>query len=263
MTKEEITPSFSLKYFVLTLLSTVIISGVGLVISKAYESRPSREIEVFQDDQIDVLNDVGFPRDQIEANFYLKGNPKKKVATLFRTVVVIRNSGNEGAENILVSATLAESNAHLVAAPKIRTEPREIVDAISFSKNDSSASNKQTWTISLLNPGESVILEYFVYSEEKLASITLNILPRKKDWTVVRKSLLYQKQKDARQSVIKTIAIVGAGPIAFLILILVLSIPIYRYQWNRRPDYREQYGTFNAFHSRHRPWALFKPPASS
>lgn len=262
MPQEEVKPSFSLKYFVLTLLSTVIISGVGLVISKVYESRPSREIEVFQDDPIDILNDAGFPKNQIEASFYLKGNPKKKVATLFRKVVVIRNAGNEGAENVLVSAALIEDNAHLVSTPKIRTEPREIVDGIALSRSESSTSNKETWNISLLNPGESVILEYFVYSEEILPTITLNIVPRKKDWSVVNKSFFDQRQKNARDSLIRTIAVAGGGPIAFLLAFLGITVTLYRYQWNRRPDYRKKYGSFLAFYNKHRPWALFNPPIS-
>lgn len=261
MAQEEIKPSFSLKYVVLTLFTTVIVSGVGLIVSKSYESRPSRELEVLQGDQVDLLNDPAFPKDQIEANYYLKGKPKKKVATLFRKVVVVRNAGNEGAESIFVSATLAETNAHMVTTPKIRTVPREIVDAISVTKGDSGTDNKQTWSISLLNPGESVIFEYFVYSEEKLSSINLSILARKKDWRVVNKSLLYQR--DAMESLNKIITVAAGVPVALLFFILALSVPFYRYQWNRRPDYREKYGTFLGFYNRHRPWDLFKPPASS
>lgn len=263
MAQKDIKPSFSLKYFALTLISTVLISGVGLAISKAYESKPKKEIEVFQDEQIDILNDAAFPRDHIEATYYLKGNPKKKVATLFRKVVIVRNAGNEGAENILVSAALAETDAHLVAAPKVRTQPKEIVDAIAISRSDSGAGNKQTWNISLLNPGESVIFEYFVYSEQKISAINLNILPRKKDWVVVNKSLLNQTQKDTKDSLIKSFAVVGGAPLAFLLLVLVLSVPFYRYQWNRRPDYRERYGSFSAFYNKHRPWNLFEPPSTT
>jgi hypothetical protein len=259
MAQEDIKPSFSLKYFALTIISTVLISGIGLAISKAYESKQKREIEVIQDEEIDILNDSAFPRDHIEATYHLKGNPKKKVATLFRKVVVIRNAGSEGAENILVSAALAETEAHLVAAPKIRTQPKEIVDAIAISKGDSSAANKQTWNISLLNPGESVIFEYFVYSEQKLSSIKLTILPRKKDWTVVNKSILGQAP-NTKETLIRSLTVVGGAPLALLLLVYVIAVPFYRYQWNRRPDYREKYGSFNAFYNRHRPWNLFAPP---
>ena len=258
MTQEEIKPSFSLKYLALTLLSAIIMGGVALAISKIYESRPSRVIEISRDDPIDVLRGAGFPTDQIEANFYLKGSPEKKIASLFRNVIVIRNAGNEGAENILVSASLTQSDAHLVPGPKIRTEPRAIIDGIEFSRNDSSTTNKEVWNISLLNPGEAVILEYFVYSERRLSSITLNILPRKKDWSVVNKSLF---ERDGSQTSFMSFFLVGNGVLfAILLAIFGLSFPLYRYQWNRRPDYREKYGAFRAFYNHHSPWELFKPP---
>ncbi len=260
MTQQEIKPSFSLKYLVLTLVSTFIVSGVGIFISKIYESKPSRQMEISQNDQIDILSNSAFPKDQIEANYYLKGSLKKKVATLFRKVVIIKNSGNEGAENILVSATLAETEAHLVASPIIKTEPTEIINAISVSKSKSGTDKKQTWNISLLNPGESVIFVYFIYSEKKLDSVSLDILPRKKDWIVINKSLLNQKQNDVQNSILMNLGLAIVAPMAFYSFILSLSFPLYRYQWNRRPDLRKKYGTFFTFWNDHSPRDLFKSP---
>ncbi len=257
MTEKEVKPSFSLKYLVLTLLTTMIVSGIGLLISKIYESKPVKEMEVFQDSQVDIFNDDAFPKDLIEATYYLKGNPKKKIAMLFRKVVLIRNSGNEGAENVLVTAALAEKDAHLVAMPKITTEPKDIVDVVSVSRVEGGNSNRPTWNISLLNPGESVKFEYFVYSEKKLRQINLNILPRKKDWKIINHSLFDRTQKDTDR-LYNFFVIASSVPMAFLLLMLVLSFPFYRYQWNKRPDYREKYGSFWAFYKRHSPWELLK-----
>lgn len=263
MAQEEIKPSFSLKYLVLTLISTVLISGIGLVISKAYESKQIKQLEVFQDEQIDVLNDAAFPRDHIEASYYLKDSPKKKVATLFRKIVIIRNAGTEGAENILVSAVLAEIDAHLVAAPKVRTLPKKIVDAIAISRSDTGSDNKQTWNISLLNPGESVIFEYYVYSENKLTEINLNILPRKKDWVVVNKTILNQSQRNTKETLFDFFRVAIGVPVVLIFLMLTIAVPFYRYQWNKRPDYREKYKSFYDFYYNHRPWKLFTPPTST
>ena len=69
MTEKEVKPSFSLKYLVLTLLTTMIVSGIGLLISKIYESKPVKEMEVFQDGQVDIFNDDAFPKDLIEATY--------------------------------------------------------------------------------------------------------------------------------------------------------------------------------------------------
>jgi hypothetical protein len=260
MTQEEVKPSFSLKYLVLTILSTAVISGIGLLITKALESKPIREIEVLESDQTNLLNDAAFPKDQIEASYTLKESQNKKIATLFRKVVVIRNSGNEGAENIPVTANLQESNAYLISAPKIKTEPKEIVDAISISKTENGTSNRQTWNISLLNPGEAVVFEYFVYSEEKLDSINLKIIPRKKDWTIANKSLLNRGEINSSTSLLKMILTAAGAMIAFLISVLLFAVPFYIFQWNKRQDYRQKYSTFSTFYAKHKPMDLFKAP---
>jgi hypothetical protein len=255
---KEVKPSFSFRYIVLTLVTTGLVSGIGLGITKLLESRPVRILEVFQDEAIDVLNEQAFPRDQIEATYRLKDNPKKKIATLFRKLVAIKNAGNEGVENIVVAAALEQSNAQLVSAPKIRTRPREIVDAVAISRIDGATTTRQSWNISLLNPGESVVFEYFVYSEIKLPNVTLIVVPRKKDWQVVNKSFLADSLRPESIALRIFLATLGAV-IGLLGVILGGAIPIYRFQWNRRADFRAQYKTFWNFYNRHRPWNLFDP----
>lgn len=136
MVQEEVKASLSWKYLTLTLISAIIVSAVGIGVSKLYESRPVKEIVVYDGGQTNLLHDYALPKDQIEANYYLKGNPKKKIETLFLKISAIKNTGNEGAENLLVSFNLSEDKASLVSNPKIRTEPKEIIDAISVTKRE-------------------------------------------------------------------------------------------------------------------------------
>lgn len=255
---QEVKPSFSWKYLVLTLLTALIISAVGLTVSKLYQSRPVREIVVYDNGQINLLNDASLPKDQIEASYYLKGKPKKKIESLFLNLIAIKNAGNEGVENLNVTFNLKEDNAFLVSKPKIKTEPKEIIDAISVTKKEVESSDKKhVWNITLLNPGEAVLFEYSIYSQEKTENVTLSTSPRKKDWGVSSKSLIDNK----KEVILPLDFLVGsAAPIFFILTIFLIAIPFYFIQWNRRPDYRENYGSFIKFYMNHRPGKLFDPP---
>jgi hypothetical protein len=255
---QEVKPSFSWKYLVLTLITALIISAVGLGVSKLYQSRPLKEIVVYDNGQINMLNDEALPTDQIEATYYLKGNPKKKIESLFLNLTAVKNAGNEGIENLLVTFNLKEDDAFLIS-PIIKAEPKGIIDAISITKKDGESTDKKhVWNISLLNPGESVIFEYTIYSQAKLKKIEFSATPRKKDWSVLSRSPLSQK-KEGRSS-LDWLLVGAAAPILFMIAIFIMAMPIYRFQWNRRPDYREQYGSFIEFYMRLHPGKLFNPP---
>lgn len=253
MEHEEIKPSFSLKYLVLTFVTTIVISGVGIGISKLYDSKPKNEFTVIDGFEIDLLNDEALPTKQFEAKFYLKGNPKIEISSLFRKSVTIKNSGNEGAENLQISAALKGANVFLVSEPNIKTEPKEIIDAITIKKDKGSTETQHDWKVSLLNPDESITFDYSIYSEADVDKIALNIIPRKKDWVVVRQSaqsLTYYGFK-------KDLAIASLTPPLLLLFIILFSLIIYRIQWRKRADFREQYTNFFHFWMRHRPWNLF------
>lgn len=254
MEQKEVKPSFSIKYLVLTLITTIIISGVGLGFSKLYVSKTKKEFTLIDAFEIDLLNDDALPKEQIEVKYYLKGNPKKEISTLFRKSVTIRNSGNEGAENLQVSAVLKGDNIFLASEPNIITQPREIIDVITIKKGEGSTETQHNWSVSLLNPGESITFEYNVYSVEDVDKIILNIIPRKKDWVVVKQSV----QREQYSSFTKVIIVIGLTPMLLLLSILFFSILVYSIQWLRRSDFREEYANFFKFWYHHRPWNLFR-----
>jgi hypothetical protein len=256
MPPEEVKQSFSIKYIALTLIIAALVSAVGLGVSKLFDSKSVKKITVFDRGQTNLLNDDALPKDQIEASYYLKGEPKKQIASLFRKVVAIKNSGSEGAENILVSFSLKGDDLKLVSKPKITTEPKEINDAISVTKAIGSTDNNHLWNISLLNPGESVVFEYSVYSEKKVDNINFNIIPRKKDWTISTESYLSQKNKEA--SATKLFILTLAAIISTLPLMFLIAFPFYYVQWHRRSDFRDKYKTFYVFFRDHSPGELFK-----
>jgi hypothetical protein len=210
--------------------------------------------------KVNLLNDDVIPKGEIEATYHLKGNPNKKISSLFLSTIALKNTGNEGAENVLITASLKGGNAKLIDHPKIKTDPKEIVDAITLTKKDGSTTQKHIWNISLINPNESVIFDYFVYSENQIDAITLNVLPRKKDWKILKGSILSHEEKKTSKEISTDIAIFGGTSILLLFLILLMSLPIYYLQWMNRPDFRAEYRNFSAFYLFHRPWNLFQLP---
>ncbi len=252
MDQSEIKPSFSLKYLVLTFLTTIIISAVGLGLTKLYESKPKKQLTLINSFEINLLNDDSLPKEVIEAKYYLKGAPKKEIATLFRKKVSIQNTGNEGAENLHISAAIKGDKLFFVSDPKFSTTPEEIINAISVKKGKGNNDIKHDWVVSLLNPGEIITLEYNVFSEEVPEKIELNIIPRKKDWVIIEQST----RKDDKYS-LKRILFAGTTPIVLILQILMLTVVVYRIQWLRRKDFRESYSSFFEFYMKHRPYNLF------
>lgn len=262
MAPKEIKPSFSFKYLILTFISAIIIAIVSLVITKLYEKRPIKEIIVYDTNPISLINDPKLPKDQIIANYYLKDDPNKKIESFFLIVSIIKNIGNVGVEDLQISFNIKDNEAKLVSNPKINTDPKEIINAISIKKiEELSTDKKHLWNISLLNPGESLLFEYSIYSEAKMPGVELDVVPRKKDWMISRKSFLSNKEK-----IIFSGAIVAMlGPIFLIFFIFMIFTPVYIYQWNKRPDFRQEYGNFSTFYWNHWPTSLFKrtPPCSS
>ena len=159
---------------------------------------------------------------------------------------------------MLLSVTIKQENAKLVGAPGISSEPQDIISAISIKKiENESDEQRHTWTISLLNPGESIVLDYSIYSEKKLESIEFLILPRKKDWKVTRQPLLSKLQKEGPRWYMIVLGVLGAL-ITVPILILLFTIPFYTLSWSTRTDFREFYGSFTRFYWEHPPKYIFE-----
>ena len=159
---------------------------------------------------------------------------------------------------MLVTIILKESKAMLINIPKITSEPKNIIDVISLDKIKKESNNqKHVWKISLLNHGESIILDYNIYSKEKIDKITISILTRKKDWIVTNKSL-FSNNDSIFNSGIDYILVLLAAPIPLILSIFLLALPLYGVSWLTRKEYHEFYNTFNDFYWGFPPKYLFK-----
>lgn len=191
MNENEVKQSFSLKYFLLITITTVIMYGIGLAISRFSDSRPIKEITVANGNLINLINDLYLLEEQYGVKYYLKDETRTKISSLFWKKVIIENSGNKGVSDLSVTVILRGNDIKLGEFPNIKTVPSKVIDTIAVKKDYVSTDDKHLWTVSLLNPGESITFEYSAFSKKKIDSISLYIIPRKRDWKIKYENLTF------------------------------------------------------------------------
>lgn len=181
----------------------IISAIITLAVSKIFTDSPSKELTVYDNGNISFIDNYNIDspsKTHIKVMLFEKGNiAKKKLRSLFFKTISIKNTGNKGADNILVSICLEGDNIFLVDTPTIKTVPQEIISGLKVHKNASSTKNKHIWNISLLNPMESIVFDYTIYSELGVKDFKINVLPRKKDWKVRNISVLNHRKKELQK----------------------------------------------------------------
>ena len=208
---------------VLTPITVAVIVGIiNLFIPNFLGLNPIRELTIYESDTKGLLNNNALPN-EIIASYFLKsrnGKHDKKISSLFLKTIIIRNTGNKGAENVPLSVCAKGENIFLIDNPEIKTFPMGILDALDIKKT-SSTNNKHKWEIPLLKPEEAVMFEYMIYSEKPLKNLTINVLSRKKDWKTQKASILTQ-QKNKLKMWQKILLI--SFSIAFLTLYIYVNV---------------------------------------
>ncbi|EOX3961137.1 hypothetical protein ACM9ER_004605 [Vibrio alginolyticus] len=248
----EVKASFSMKYVLLTLLTTVLVSLVGVFINNVFETKTSRGLLVTSFPELNIIEAVKSPGQEIEAKYYLKDS-NMELLTLSRKSFTVKNVSDQGVDNLEVSIAIETKSASLIKEPEITTSPKKIVDGIRVIKGEQSSDTKHQWTISLLNPGEAVTFSYSAFSDEPDAAITWNFVPRKMNWVV-------KENEAGKNDTALALSRAATGLLTMMFIlsfVYVLSLPIYYFQWRNREDFRTQYGSFLRFWNSHRPWKLF------
>ena len=80
------------------------------------------------------------------------------------------------------------SDVILAKTPSITTAPPDIHQGIILQQNKQVVeTSKDEWEVSLLNPHESIMFAYIGYSTKEVNNASFKLVPRKKDWEVIRK----------------------------------------------------------------------------
>lgn len=91
-----------MKYVLLTLLTTVLVSLVGVFINNVFETKTSRELLVTSFPELNIIEAVKSPGQEIEAKYYLKDS-NMELLTLSRKSFTVKNVSDQGVDNLEVS----------------------------------------------------------------------------------------------------------------------------------------------------------------
>lgn len=203
------------------IVAAILVGITNMFIPNFLGLNPVKELTIYDSDSKKLLNDNVLPM-KIGATYFLRGKNNKydkKINSIFSKIIIIRNTGNKGAENIPLSVYLEDKCVDLIENPEIKTSPKGIINSLEIQKKVGSTNNKHIWNISLLNPGEAVMFEYIFYSEiTTVKKCNLNILSRKKDWKVKRESILEKTKEKKTKGVDIPIIVVISIIMAFAII---------------------------------------------
>ena len=185
---EEVKPSWSFSYITLAIVVSIpnIILG-GLLGKYVFDQAEKRVLTVSETQTENLLNLDQKVYDEIITSYTLRNSPSETIKSYFRYFATIRNDGDVGVEKLKVFVQVNGSEIILVKSPSITTVPPDIRQAITLQQNRQIAeTSKDEWEVSLLNPHESITFSYIGYSTKEVNNASFKLVPRRKDWEVIR-----------------------------------------------------------------------------
>lgn len=183
---EELKTASSARYIGLTLFISLLTGIAGYGLKYIFEGTSKRVISVEEMQSPNLLDLDKQVQGRIVASYKLKDQPDKVLQSYFQYSVRIRNTGNEGVENLPVTVQGEGEKLVVIKTPSITTIPKDLIAAITVKQNETTQPNKDEREISLLNPGEAVELSYVAYSTDPVSKATFTVNVRKKDWVILR-----------------------------------------------------------------------------
>ena len=163
--------------------------------------------------------------DEIIATYTLRKRPLESVKSYFRYSATIHNTGDIGVEKLKVFVRVDNSDIILAKTPSIATAPPDIHQGIILQQNKKVVeASKDEWEVSLLNPHESITFTYIGYSTKEISNAAFKLVPRKKDWEVIREEA--NTFSESNSFLDRTITEMQ-GEDLFQIIVMLLVVQIY------------------------------------
>ena len=199
MQKEEVKRSWSVSYIMLTIVLSIITGGIGYFWDNIFDRSERRILTVTETQTENLLNLDQKVQDEIITSYTLRNSPSETIKSYFRYSATIRNDGDVGVEKLKVFVQINGSDVILVKSPSITTVPPDIHQGITFQQNRKVVEvNKDEWEVSLLNPHESITFAYIGYSTKEVNNASFKLVPRKKDWEIIRKGAKTFSESNSR-----------------------------------------------------------------
>jgi hypothetical protein len=184
VSSDEIKPSFSMRFVVLTCLIAIIpaaITGVGGYFFNEY-MRDKKILEVSSTSSGNLASiPVSAAGSSLEILLPLPSGQKEPIKSLIRYDVGVTNKTEQGIDDFSIFLK-PPGNVSLLPGPTLTTIPSALKSAISMK--EIGGSGGQQLVINLLNPGQTIKLGYLGFSQTEFiaGNAPLDIVISKKDW---------------------------------------------------------------------------------
>ena len=221
---EEVKPSWSASYIILTLVLSICTGIIGYFLKYVFDPSEKRILTITENQTENLLNLDQKVYDEIITSYTLRNRPSESVKSYFLYSATIHNTGDIGVEELKVFVQVDNSDVILVKTPSITTAPPDIHQGIVLQQNKTVVeASKDEWEVSLLNPHESITFTYIGYSTKEISNASFKLVPRKKDWEVIREEAKTFSESNSLFD--KTITEIQ-GVDLFLIIAMFVSIQI-------------------------------------
>ena len=239
MQKEEVKQSWSASYIILTIVLSIITGIIGYFIKNIFDRPERRVLTVTETQTENLLNIDQKVHDEIITSYTLRNTPSETIKSYFRYSATIHNDGDVGVEKLKVFVQVNGSDVILVKSPSITTVPPDIHQGITLQQNKKVTEvSKDEWEVSLLNRHESITFTYIGYSTKEINNASFRLVPRKKDWEVIREGTKTLSESnpffEKTNTEILRMLIMLAGVHTFLLIFLTLLILFFE-QMSRGP----------------------------
>ena len=199
MQKEEVKRSWSVSYIMLVIVVSIITGGIGYFWDNLFDRSERRILTVTEAQTENLLNLDQKVEDEIITSYTLRNSPSETIKSYFRYSATIHNTGDIGVEKLKVFVQVDNSDIILTKTPSIATAPPDIHQGIIVQQNKKVVeASKDEWEVSLLNPHESITFTYIGYSTKEVNNASFKLVPRKKDWEVIRKGAKTFSESNSR-----------------------------------------------------------------
>jgi len=230
---DEIKPSLSIKYILLVIITAIVSTSVGYFLNSYY----SKENKIITVSSYASGNKIKKSDNNIiDIKYTLKSNPQDKILSYYTLTAFIKNNSDFYIEEFDIFISSKQKNIILVDNPIIKTIPRNIIDGINIKKYESTK-NKHKWKVDLLNKNEAISFEYSLYSKEVIKDIDVEIVPRKKGWSIVYEEIT-NSNIISKYSIFENIVYSG---IFMILLFTILIVFMYKIKWNNNKELQSKY----------------------
>ena len=223
MQNEEVKPSWSFSYIALVIVLSIANIVLGGILGKYFFDQPEKRILIVTETQTEnLLNLDQKVYDEIITSYTLRNTLSETIKSYFRYSATIHNDGDTGVEKLKVFVQVNSPDVILVKSPSITTVPPDIRQGITLQQNRKVVEvSEDEWEVSLLNRHESITFAYIGYSTKEVNNASFKLVPRKKDWEVIREGV--ETLSESNSFFDKTITEMQGEDLFLLVAIVVLT----------------------------------------